>query len=121
MEEPQLQVRDSGNQQFTFELGFEALPALPEVYQLARNYPNPFNPKTTIRFDLPEAQDVTLVIFDAQGRLVRTLLSEFRDAGFHAVEWGGRDDRGTSVASGIYFYRIEAGPLKQTERMVLLK
>jgi flagellar hook assembly protein FlgD len=88
---------------------------------MARNYPNPFNPKTTIRFDLPLAQNVSLVVFDISGRKITTLVDEALDAGYHSVDWSGRDEEGIEMASGVYFYKIKAGPLKRTERMVLLK
>ncbi|MBC8367316.1 T9SS type A sorting domain-containing protein, partial [bacterium] len=116
-----LEVRGVGNLPLDFELEATEIPALPTVYAMARNFPNPFNPKTSIRFDLPEAQDVKLVVYDTMGRRIVTLLNESMQPGFHSVDWMGKDDRGNAVASGIYFYRIEAGPLSQTERMLLLK
>ena len=96
---------------------------LPLAFELAmgQNYPNPFNPKTSIRFDLPEAQVVRLDVFDAEGRHVIQLLNEFRGPGYHSVAWNGRDGAGALLASGVYFTRIEAGPLRETSKMLLLK
>lgn len=86
------------------------------------NHPNPFNPTTVIRYALPKAAEVTLKVFDVQGRLVRTLVaSRHANAGVYDVEWNGIDDRGTPVASGVYFYRLTAGTENLTRKMVLLK
>ncbi|MBU1676040.1 VCBS repeat-containing protein, partial [bacterium] len=86
------------------------------------NHPNPFNPSTTISFTLPEAVDVRLQIFDASGRLVKTLVDgEVRGIGDHHVIWNGRTDADGSAASGMYFYRIVAGDLQATQRMTLVK
>jgi hypothetical protein len=89
--------------------------------RLAQNVPNPFNPTTTIRFSLATGGPATVSIYDANGRLVRTLVDETRAAGDHAVPWDGRDARGKSVASGVYFYRLVAGSVIESKKMVLLK
>lgn len=94
---------------------------IPGRFELSQNYPNPFNPTTTIRFSLPVASEVSLKIYDMNGRLVRTLVAESQAAGQHAVEWDGRDQRGNSIASGIYLYRMTAGEFSQTKRMIFLK
>jgi flagellar hook assembly protein FlgD len=91
------------------------------TFSLEQNHPNPFNPTTTIGFSLPEATQVELDIYDVSGRRVRTLVDGRREAKRYAVEWDGRDDGGTRVASGIYFYRIVAGRHVETKKMVLLK
>ena len=81
-----------------------------------------FNPQTTIAFEIPSQQDVTLRVFDLSGRLVRNLIQgELRTPGRHEVVWNGRDDAGRQVASGTYFYRLEAGEFAETKRMVLVK
>lgn len=87
----------------------------------ARNYPNPFNPSTTIVFHLPEAAHVDLDIYDAAGRHVRTLLNDHADAGRHEAVWNGTDDSGSAVASGVYFYRLEVDGLALTRKIVLLR
>lgn len=116
-----LTVRDAENAELHFVLDETAVEDLPTVYRLAGNYPNPFNPKTTISFDLPDAQFVRLAVFGADGRRVATLLDERMAAGRHSAVWDGRDDNGLPVASGVYFCRIEAGPLAETRKMLLMK
>ena len=91
-------------------------------YFLGHNYPNPFNPMTTIRFDLPQPAQVTIKIYDVSGRLVRVLRDGTEeDAGSHKAIWRGRDDTGRAVAAGVYFYRLESGKFRETRRMVLIK
>ncbi len=116
-----IQVRDANNESIKFELKSEPLVTLPSVYSLNANYPNPFNPQTTIKFALPEAQDVRLEIFNIKGQRVRVLMSESMSAGVHSVIWNGTDGGGRTVASGTYFYRLQAGPMNETQRMLLLK
>ncbi len=91
------------------------------VAALDQNRPNPFNPTTTIRFVLPAKEHVSLVVYDASGRGVRTLLDESRDAGAHEAVWDGRDDAGAAQSSGVYFYRLETGKRVESKKMVLLK
>ncbi|MBK9471827.1 MAG: T9SS type A sorting domain-containing protein [bacterium] len=87
----------------------------------ARIAPNPFNPITTVTFDLPQPGRVRLAVFDPSGRLVRSLVDEERVAGSHEVIWNGLSDHGQQVASGVYVCRMEAGPFRETRRMTLLK
>jgi len=89
--------------------------------ELSQNQPNPFNPTTTIRFVLPVREQVTLAIYDANGRLVRTLVNEVRGYGAHEVTWDGRGDDGAAMGSGVYFYRLNAGKRTESKKMVLLK
>jgi len=91
----------------------------PGNYALYQNYPNPFNPETTITFDLPEDIPVRLCVFDILGRKVVTLLDGERAAGHHIVNWNARDVRGQPIGSGVYFYRLEAGSNKLTQKMLL--
>jgi hypothetical protein len=94
----------------------------PPRYALHACCPNPFNPRTTIYFDLPEEARVSLWIFDAAGRTVRRLLQEDTvTAGRHSAVWNGRDDAGRQVAAGVYFCRLRAGTFRQTRPMTLLK
>ncbi len=88
---------------------------------LVQNYPNPFNPATTIAFSLAKNSQVVLAIYDVRGALVRTLIDESRVAGGQRVVWDGKDDSGTDVASGVYFYRLSAGHFQATKKMVLLR
>jgi hypothetical protein len=89
---------------------------LPESEMLLGNYPNPFNPSTTIGYQLPQAAQVNLRVFDAEGRLVSTLVDGFSDAGWHLVNFDG-----SNLASGIYLYTLTAGKQTVTGRMVLIK
>jgi Icc-related predicted phosphoesterase len=96
--------------------------ALPSAFQLHQNYPNPFNPSSYIEYDLPIASEVTLIVHDMLGRVLRTLDVGFREAGKHQVIWDGRDNRGHLVASGVYFYSIATtSGWKQTKRMMLVR
>lgn len=93
----------------------------PAVFDLEQNKPNPFNPSTTIAFQLPEAGKVTLSIYNILGQEVQRLVNDFRDAGRHTVVWNGKDELGRQVASGLYVYRLESTAGVQTRRMMLLK
>jgi hypothetical protein len=95
--------------------------AIPGVTALYSNYPNPFNPSTTIPFNLSSGQQVTLRIYNARGMLIRTLRDEMFPAGFHRVEWDGRDDNGQGVATGVYFVRLVAGTFETTRKMVMIR
>jgi len=95
--------------------------AAPSAFALEQNSPNPFNPSTTIRFALPEASQVNLVVYDVNGRAIRTLASGSFSAGMHSVVWDARDDRGREVATGTYIYRIVTDKGTFVKRMTLLK
>ncbi len=94
----------------------------PRRVRLFANYPNPFTPSTTIRYALPEAMPVTLRVYDALGRRVTTLRrGQRQSAGYHTVVWEGHSAKGQPVASGTYFYRLDAGGTTQTRQMVLVR
>jgi hypothetical protein len=93
----------------------------PQTFRLMQNVPNPFNPATAIAFELPEAIDVELAIYNLVGQKVRTLVREFRPAGRYQVEWDAKDDLGRDVSSGVYFYRFQAGNFGATRRMLLVR
>jgi DNA/RNA endonuclease YhcR with UshA esterase domain len=93
----------------------------PLAYELLQNYPNPFNPETRISFEIPQAHQVKLVIYNVLGQKVRTLTQEAYEAGRHIVNWDGRDDLGRVVPSGVYLYRLKAGDYLVTKRMLMLK
>jgi hypothetical protein len=88
----------------------------PEQFELSQNYPNPFNPLTTIAFSLPEAAHVKLTVFNVRGQEISTLVDEMRTAAVHEVVWDASD-----LASGLYFYRIEAGNYSAVRKMMLIK
>jgi hypothetical protein len=96
-------------------------PALPARFALHQNAPNPFNPTTTIRFEIATPGRVELSIFDVSGRLVRTLISRDMPSARHAVEWDGRDEGGAPAASGVYFYQLTTRDFHATKKMLLLK
>ena len=89
---------------------------LPTQFCLRQNFPNPFNPSTSIEFQVPNQSPVTLKIFDVLGREVATLVSELKQAGTHAVKWDA-----TQLSSGVYFYSLIAGQFRETRRMILMK
>jgi hypothetical protein len=94
---------------------------LAPAFRLAQNYPNPFNPSTTVRFWLPERCMVQLRVYDVTGRLVTILADRIYPSGAHSVRWNGTNLRGQPVASGIYFYRLQAGLKTATRKMLLLR
>lgn len=93
----------------------------PSKYHLSQNYPNPFNANTQIVFALPKAGHTTLEIFNVLGQKVSTLVDEYLKAGTKTVNWDGRDDKGTPVPSGIYFYQLRSGEFVEKKKMVFLK
>jgi hypothetical protein len=94
---------------------------VPDTYHLEQNYPNPFNPSTTIRYSLPARSTVELAVFGVDGALIRVLDSGVKQMGTHEAMWDGRDASGATVASGVYFYRLNAGTFSETRKMVLMK
>ncbi|HDL04573.1 MAG: hypothetical protein DRP46_07990 [Candidatus Zixiibacteriota bacterium] len=94
---------------------------LPGEFSLAQNAPNPFNPQTRIDYDIPKATNVRLEIYNVLGQHVKTLVDEFQEPGSKSVIWDGRDNSGSTVASGIYFYRMDAGEFSLTRKMMMLK
>jgi photosystem II stability/assembly factor-like uncharacterized protein len=100
---------------------------IPTTYALDQNYPNPFNPITTIRFALPKLSNVTIKIYNIIGQEVATLVEGVREAGFYTQQWNGRNQYGNQVATGVYFYRIEAkpadggAPFTSLKKMLLIK
>ena len=123
-------IEITDNQTYDSAFGFNrlGLPApvqlqtRPEVFSLANNYPNPFNPATTIKYALPQAADVELTVYNVLGQPVRTLVAEHQSAGRYVVEWDATNDGGHSLSSGMYFYRLEAsGEFREVKKMLLLK
>jgi hypothetical protein len=96
-------------------------PSLPKVLALKAIYPNPFNPQTTIIYSLPKQTVVHLAVYDAAGRLVKTLINGLEPAGETLITWNGENDNGTKVASGVYFCRLKAGKETISKKMVLLR
>lgn len=94
---------------------------LPDKFALSYNYPNPFNPQTTIKFQLPQRQYVTLKIYNMLGQEIRTLKAEEMEPGYYNVLWDGRDNQGMLVANGVYLFQLKAGVHQSTKKMVMLK
>jgi len=102
--------------------GMEETPTIPNAYALHSCVPNPFNPKTTIRYDMPEPGRVSLRVFDISGRLVKTIINgDIVAASRHEADWNGQDESGRTVAAGVYFYRLETAGFTKTKSMTLLK
>lgn len=96
-------------------------PGLPQEYSLSPNYPNPFNPSTTIKYGLPEAAQVRLTIYDIRGAEVIDLVNQSQSPGWYESTWNGRDANGNLVGTGIYLVRIQVGKFTQTRKIVFLK
>jgi hypothetical protein len=88
---------------------------------LHSNFPNPFNPETTIMFSTENVYNVEINVYNVRGQRVRTLVNDFFEIGHHQVVWNGKDDNGRDVSSGVYLYQMIAGETTETRRMVLLK
>jgi hypothetical protein len=105
----------------TVELSLNNNIVMPDQYILHQSYPNPFNPVTTLRYDLPENSFVNITIYDMLGKEIKTLINQTQDAGYRSVIWNATNNYGKPVSAGIYLYQIQAGEYMQTKKMVLLK
>jgi len=95
--------------------------SLPLQNALFGNYPNPFNPTTTIKYSLKENSKTSLVIYNSLGQKIKTLVDAPQASGLHTLIWNGKNDRGQQVASGMYFIKLSAGKFLQTKRMMMLE
>jgi len=93
----------------------------PIKYSLSQNHPNPFNPITSLRYNLPHDGLVNITIYDMMGRIVKTLVNSYQTVGYNSVIWNATNDRNEPVSAGLYLYTIEAGEFRQTKKMILLK
>lgn len=133
---PKVETLITTNRRLTMQLGYEPIIlenaktvgvtepsplSVPAAFRLAQNHPNPFNPATAIRFDLPAAAQVTLTIYCVLGRQIRKLLDQRFEPGQHQVVWDGRDDAGSLVGSGVYLVNMRAGNFTQTRKLTLMK
>lgn len=109
------------SQAFTLTGGVTGAGDTPRKNALLAAYPNPFNPLTTIRYELASRAHVSLKVYDVSGAVVRTLVNGDKPAGSYSLTWDGRDDHGSSVSSGVYFYRITAGSFSDVRKVTLLK
>ncbi len=94
---------------------------IPDEFVLYQNFPNPFNPSTKIQFELPISTNVQLKIYDILGREVRTIINEFQQRGKKIYQWDGKDNNGSVVSSGVYFYKLQTSEFLQTKKLMLLK
>ena len=97
------------------------LKPIPAEFALKDNYPNPFNPRTTIQYDLPISGNVRVIIYNVAGQEVKRLVNSAQEAGYHSIVWNGTNLSGAKAAAGIYFYQIQAGEFVRTKKMLLLK
>jgi len=109
------QIDYNGNFRY-YDLQNEVVIGIPEKFSLSQNYPNPFNPATVIRYSLIENRFTTLKIYDINGKEVATLVNQIQNAGYYAIDFDG-----SKLASGQYFYKLQAGNFSQVKRMILLK
>lgn len=94
---------------------------IPNKFELFQNFPNPFNPETTIKFALPVESEVTLKVFNIQGQLIKKVLEERFEAGYHQVVWDGTNDQGATVPSGVYLMKIDASSFSDVRKMILIR
>jgi len=99
----------------------DTLPEVRQVFTLSPNAPNPFNAATSIRFEFFHDGDVSLVVYDSLGRVVKRLVGGHLSAGLHAVTWDGTDDAGVPVSSGVYVYRLASRGIVDTGRMTMVR
>lgn len=118
----------TGHELCTFHINFVEHPVnqIPKTYHLKKNYPNPFNPSTTIEFELPETSDVELAIYDILGRKVDILVNKEFTAGYHRLVWDGTNERGEQASSGVYVYAIRVKSkgkivFQSNKKMLLIK
>ena len=104
-----------------FQLALPITAYNPNTFRLNQNYPNPFNPITNLSYELSADSFVTISVYDLLGNVVKNLVSEYQKSGVKSVQWDATNDHGHSVAAGVYLYRIESGPFKNTKKMILLK
>lgn len=100
---------------------FEISNEIPEKYEVKQNYPNPFNPSTSISYSLPESRLVTLIVYDISGRKIAELVNNTQNPGTYNITWNGKNSSGENIASGIYFYELNAGSFKSVKKMIMLR
>ena len=104
------------------ELGIKNnLNVMPSNYFLDQNFPNPFNPITTLRYELPEDSFVEVTVYDMLGNVVNNLINTNQSSGFKSIQWNATNNQGQPVSAGVYLYKIQAGDFVDTKKMILLK
>ena len=94
---------------------------LPLSYKLYNNYPNPFNPVTTLKYDLSKNGLVTITIYDILGNVVKNLVNTYQSSGYKSIQWNATNNQEKPVSAGVYLYKIQAGYFVDTKKMILLK
>ena len=94
---------------------------IPDKIKVHQNFPNPFNPTTLIKYDLPDNNVVNIVIYDVMGHEIVSLINERKSAGYHSIVWNATNNAGQSLSAGIYIYAIQIGDYRQMKKMILLK
>ena len=94
---------------------------IPKSYKIHQNHPNPFNPVTTLRYDLPEDGMVNITVYDMMGRVIKNLVNVHQNAGYKSIQWNATNNAGQPVSAGLYLYTIQASGFMQTKKMILLK
>ncbi len=112
---------DTFNLSISIEVGIISELAIPDKYELRQNFPNPFNPETSIIYGLPKESNVRIDVYNLLGQAVVTLVNEKQKPGYHSIQWNGCDDFGTIMKSGVYIYCITSGGFTETKKMILLK
>jgi hypothetical protein len=95
--------------------------SLPTTFDIAQNYPNPFNPSTHIKYQLPQNSNVTIKVYNSIGQVVKTLVNNSVEAGYHEVVWDGTNDTGVKVSSGVYIYRMTTAHFVKSHKLILMK
>lgn len=114
-------LKSLGDQEVVTSISDKSSGINPVNYNLYQNYPNPFNPGTTIKYDLKKNENVVLDIYSISGERVARLVDQQQNSGTHEIRWNGRNDNGSLVSSGIYFYRLRIGNQYLTKKMMMLK
>ena len=114
-------LKDAAGNRWSFTTRVSVEAGEPVGNALFVNYPNPFNPSTTIRYSLKESSNATLAVYNSLGQKIRTLVDGSQAAGVHTVQWDGRNESGQQVSSGVYFYRLQSGTFRKTMKMVLFE
>ncbi|MBT3825824.1 MAG: DUF1565 domain-containing protein [Candidatus Marinimicrobia bacterium] len=112
---------DIGVFESPYAVGIHDENLMPEEFALHQNFPNPFNPATLIRYELPQRADVSIIVYDIMGQQIVSLVSENQSAGYHSIKWNGKDRLGHQASTGMYLYVIHASDFAQTRKMLLLK
>ncbi|MBN2411024.1 chitobiase/beta-hexosaminidase C-terminal domain-containing protein [candidate division KSB1 bacterium] len=115
------EISTNGNSEFYGPISVSGVNPVPDDFALMQNYPNPFNPETTIEFNIPKDTDVKLLIYNLNGKVVKTLLNSFTVAGYYKMTWNGLDDYSTQVSSGVYFLKLITADFSDMRKIMLVR